>query len=128
VALQLFSDRGLVSFEGSLNAFGLLDILGATPQGTVAMARQTLFPVLDFVTLPIGPVSIRELKARLSARGLFQQGGPVIHVPIEHASQLVLGAYDNFHRRCVVAYAPTPEKVLERLVARGTIRSYTAAA
>jgi hypothetical protein len=92
------------------------------------MARQTLFPILDFVTLPIRPDSIRKLKTRLSAGGLFQQGLPVIHVQIEHASQLVLGAYDNFHRLCVVAYAPTPEELLERLVARGTIRGYTVAA
>jgi len=126
--LQHFSDRGLVSFEGTLSAFGLLNIQGATPQGTVALARQTRFPVLDLVTVPVRPDSIRELKTRLSSRGVFHQRGPIIHVQIEHAGRLVLGAYDNFHRRCVVAYPPTPEELLERLRARGTIRSYSVAA
>jgi hypothetical protein len=50
-----------------------------------------------------------------------------VHIQVERAGNLVLGAYDNFHRNCVVASEPTSESFLAELKAWGVIGSYNAA-
>ena len=48
----------------------------------------------------------------------------IIHVQIAVDGREIFGAYDNFHRNCVVAYEGFPTALLDRLVANGVIRSY----
>jgi hypothetical protein len=122
--LHHFGTDSHVSLEGDVRRVSLSDIPGATGTETPALRRQTLHPPLGFVVIPINADNVRILHERLSATGLFQDGGALIHVQMEHAGQLVLGAYDNFHQDCVVAYEPTPEALLGQLAASGVIRSY----
>lgn len=125
--LRHFATDSRVSFEGDLDRLALADLPGASTSETPVLQRHTVEPIQDFVTIPITGDTIHILEERLSAPGLFQQGGAVEHVQVEHAGHLVLGAYDNFHKDCVVAYEPTPESLLEQLKASGVIRSYDVA-
>jgi hypothetical protein len=115
---------GLVSFEGELQELGILELPGATYDETDLLKRQTTSPRQDFVILPITPETIASLKSNLNAPGLFNNAGALYHVQIECHGRLVLGAYDNFHRECVVAYDPVPQSFLEGLVSSGVLRSY----
>ena len=120
--LRHFVGVGRVSFEGGLQKLGILELPGATYDETDLLKRQTLSPRQDFVIVPIAPETIASLKRNLSAPGLFSNA--LLHVQIEHQGQLVLGAYDHFHRECVVAYKPVPQSFLEELVSSGVLRSY----
>lgn len=124
--LDHFVSNATVAFEGRLAALGLSDVVGAASEETLALGRQTRKPRLDFVTLPGTPETIRILKKRLAAPGLFRYRGPIVHVQIEHAGQLVLLAGDYFHRECVSVFSPVSEQLLEDLRTSGVIRSYRA--
>jgi hypothetical protein len=125
--LHHFQNEANISFEGSLKHLVLAELPGASVSETSVLRRQTHDPILDFVAMPLTPETVGMLHERLSAPGLFQAGGGLIHVQVEHAGYLVLGAYDNFHKDCVVAYEPTPESLLAQLKASGVIRSYDVA-
>lgn len=126
--LNHFSTDTRVSFEGNLEGVALTDVAGASTLETSVLCRQTRQPMLDFVIIPVTEEAIRLLRACISRSGLFQDGGAIVHVQVEHAGHLVLGAYDNFHKDCVVAYEPTPESLLKQLENNGVIRSYEIAA
>jgi hypothetical protein len=64
--------------------------------------------VLDFFVLPVTDEIMLTLKRLLSGPGVFTDN--LIHVQLEQNGVLVLGAYDNFHRDCVVAYPPTSKE------------------
>lgn len=125
--LRHFGVDSHVSFEGELKKLALAELPGASTSETQVLQRQTRKPILDFVVVPVTAETAQALHERLSAPGLFHEGGALIHVQVEHAGQLVLGAYDNFHKDCVVAYEPTSESFLAELKASGVIRSYDVA-
>jgi hypothetical protein len=112
------------SFEGDLRQLGILQLPGATYDETDLLKRQTRWPREDFVILPILPETLSTLKRNLSVSGLFNDGGAISHVQVEHQGRRVLGAYDNFHRQCVVASEPVSVVLLEELVSVGVLRSY----
>ncbi len=122
--LHHYSGNGRVSLEGPLEAFGLDHLPGAENVETAALSRQTIDPVLYFVTLPITPQTIQELKARLSRPGVFTDNGALIHAQVESNGALVWLAADNFHRECVSAFPPFPEHLLHSLKAAGVIREF----
>jgi hypothetical protein len=122
--LHHFVGRATVCFEGNLGGLELELIPGAGTAETPILRRQTVRPVLDFVTFPITESSIHTLKRTLARPGLFKDCGPIIHVQIEHDGTLAFGAFDNFHRECVIANPPTPESLLQELKARGTLRDF----
>jgi hypothetical protein len=125
--LRHFESDSHVSFEGDLNKLALTELPGASTAETPVLRRHTLEPSLDFIAIPITEENSLALRERLSAPDLFHDGGALVHVQVEHAGHLVLGAYDNFRKDCVVAYQPTPESLLEQLKNSGVIRSYDVA-
>lgn len=112
------------SFEGDLQRLGILQLPGATYDESDVLMRHTRWPRQDFVILPISSETLSTLKRNLSVSGLFNDGGAIEHVQIEHQGRQVFGAYDNFHRHCVVAYEPVPTALLDELVSIGILRSY----
>jgi hypothetical protein len=121
--MRHFEHESRVSCEGGIAVLTLAALPGASTSESLVLRRATLAPELEFVVVPVTIQTMSALRA-ISASGKFDE---LIHVQIEHAGQLVLGAYDNFHRDCVVAYEPTPESLLEDLKVRGVIRSYSVA-
>jgi len=125
--LRHFEGDSHVSFEGHLQQLALAELPGASTSETLILRRQTVEPILDFVAVPVTGETAKALRERLSVQDLFHDDGALIHVQIEHAGHLVFGAYDNFHKDCVVAYELTPEALLEQLKSSGVIRSYDVA-
>jgi hypothetical protein len=112
------------SFEGNLQRLGILQLPGAAHDESDVLVRHTRWPRQDFVILPISPETLSTLKRSLSVPGVFNDGGAISHVQVEHQGRRVLGAYDNFHRHCVVAFEPLPMALLNELVSIGILRSY----
>jgi len=118
---------GRVSLEGNLRPFGILDLPGNTHEETELLRRHTVLPRQDFVILPIVAETLSTLKRKLSSPGIFNDGGALWHVHVEYQGQVVLSAYDNFHRNCVVVNEPIPIELLDELVSSGALRGYQTA-
>ncbi len=126
--LEAFPQGAYLSLEGDLKNFGLLERADASSEETSSLRRNTLSPRLDFVVVPVTTALVATLKELLSGPGIFGDDGSLIHAQIEHNGRLVFGAYDNFHKDCVVAYEPLDQQFLERLCNNGVLRGYAVAA
>jgi hypothetical protein len=114
----------LASFEGDLDALQLQQLPGSSTETTVALKRQTLDPVMDFVVVPITAENVSVLKARLSAPGILGVNGVVIHTQIEVDGKPVLIACDNFHDECTVAATSVSDTFLAKLKSNGVLRDF----
>ena len=74
--------------------------------------------------VPINTETTRTLKRLLAGPGALNDAGLAFHTQVEHQGKLVLGAYDGFHRNCVIAHEPVPIALLDQLVTVGVLRSY----
>ena len=79
------------------------------------------------MVVSLTPDRLEQLKNKLVGPGVFGSNGDVIHTQVESEGKLVFGAYDNFHKDCVVACEPISEAFLDELVKRGMLRSFRAA-
>jgi hypothetical protein len=112
-----------ISFEGDLSRCrGLLTLPGASTEETEDLRRQTLYPVQEFVVLPLEPETVRPILAEVLPEGRVVRD--IIHVQIERAGRLAFGAYDNFHRDCLVCWPAVPQELLEQLRVNGVLRSW----
>jgi hypothetical protein len=112
-----------ISLEGDFSrARGLLALSGASTEETEALHRQTTYPLQDFVVLPLEPESITPILNEILPEARVVRH--IIHVQIERGGRLEFGAYDNFHRDCVVCWAAVPQELLRRLQVSGVLRSW----
>jgi hypothetical protein len=112
-----------ISFEGDLSRCrGLLALPGTSTEETGTLRRQTLYPVQEFVVLPLEPETVRPILAEVLPEGRVVR--EIIHVQIERGGRLAFGAYDNFHRDCVVCWPAVPHELLEHLRVSGVLRSW----
>ncbi len=80
-----------------------------------------MWPKLDFVIVPLEKETVEPiLNAVIPGQRIVHD---IIHVQIEKNGQLVLGAYDNFHRDCCVFHPGDVEELVDELEADGIIRS-----
>jgi hypothetical protein len=113
---ELAGDARL-SFEGNLTATHLLHLVGSSVDETATLKRNTIWPVQDFVVLPLETDSIKAIIAGIG--GTLPRG--IIHIQIEKAGQLQLGLYDNFDPRAFFGSRLT-QAFFDRLEAGGVIR------
>jgi hypothetical protein len=119
-----FVGSGSISFEGDLNRFALEDLPGSSHDETVALKRQTQWPALDFVVLPITLHHLTALQSRIEEEDLLGWEGAITHVQVENDGQLALSACDNFHDDATVAFTPpVSEILLAQLKADGVLRA-----
>jgi hypothetical protein len=113
-----------ISFEGDLSRCSrLFGLPGASPSETEILHRQTIYPVLDFVVLPLEPETIRPILDEVLPEGRAVHH--IIHTQIERKGQMEFGAYDNFHRDCVVCEGDSVSReLLEKLRLSGVLRSW----
>lgn len=107
-----------ISFEGHLDQLGLLSISGASGEATVALKRNTLWPKLDFIVVPLERSTSDTV---ISAMGR-DVPATIIHIQIEKGGILQFGAYDNFDPECIFFGRAVKQDVIERLVSEGILR------
>lgn len=120
-----YEGHAVASFEGDLLGLKLEELPGASAQETSSLRRQTIEPALDFITVPINPDTVRELKKCLASHGILGRGGVVIHTQIAVGDDLLLVACDNFHDECTVASVLVPEPFLNEMRSHGLLRAYS---
>jgi len=121
--MRALAGNGHVSFEGDLSRCAFPPDLGAGSIETPALRRQTLVPELDFVVLPLEPVSVQRILDVVLPDRRFMND--INHIQIERNGTLEFGAYDNFHPECIVCFLGVSPDLLEQLRESGVIRSWT---
>ncbi len=114
---------GRMSLEGDLSrcVFPADSVLANEEVGI--LRRNTLWPRQDFVVLRLDTDTLAPIFRAVMAAGLRRA---ILHVQIEHAGVLQLGAYDNFHPDCVVTGPGVSTELLAELQASGVLRGYQA--
>jgi hypothetical protein len=120
--MKALAGHAHISFEGNLLGCEFPPELDQSMEETATLRRGTIFPVEDFVVLPLEPETIRPILDTVLPDSRFMND--VIHVQIEKGGELQFGAYDNFHPDCVGCGPDVPRQLLEQLRLSGVLRSY----
>lgn len=116
-----------ISFEGNLSRCIFPADLDPSADETDALRRQTVEPRQDFVVLPLEPGSVAPILDVVLPHRHRQYLKDIIHIQIERGGELQFGAYDNFHRECIVCYSGVDSALLDQLKSSGVIRSWQVA-
>ncbi|HLP84257.1 MAG TPA: hypothetical protein VK157_07900 [Phycisphaerales bacterium] len=111
-----------ISFEGRIASHDFPANLEASTHETSSLKRVCFSPRMDFVVLPLELDTVQPILDVILPNRRYLDD--IIHIQIAHADTLRFGAYDNFHRDCVVAYEGVDTNLLEELQASGVIRSW----
>jgi hypothetical protein len=110
---------GVMSLEGDLSKCKFADDLVVAHEEVGLLKRNTLWPRQDFVVVRLEPATIAAIFKQVMTAGLSRS---IIHVQIEHAGVLQLGAYDNF--QCVVAGPGVSGVLLAELKSTSVLRDF----
>ena len=118
-----------ISFEGDLSEYQFPIDLGESGEETEILKRNTIAPRSDFAVLPLTRETVFPILSQVvrGARPLTISG-KIIHVQIEREGVLELGAYDNFHRECVVTGPGVSAAILEQMKTEKMLRDFKAVA
>ncbi|MGH7173881.1 MAG: hypothetical protein ACRELG_26685, partial [Gemmataceae bacterium] len=95
--MRALAGEAHISFEGDLSRCRrLFAVPGASTDETEVLHRATIWPMQDFVVLPLEAETIRPILDEVLPEGRVVHD--IIHVQIERMGRLEFGAYDNFHR------------------------------
>jgi hypothetical protein len=115
---------GCMSIEGDLSRCGFPAKVVLAHDEDGILQRNTLDPRLDFVVLRLEPDAAADIFRQVMAAGLSEA---IIHVQIERAGVLELGAYDNFHPDCVVTGPGVGVGLLSEIHESGVLRAFQVA-
>jgi hypothetical protein len=118
------ADDAKISLEGDLARGHFTGGRFQIVKETEVLKRSTLYPQQDFMVLRLTTDVVQPLFEEIMAAGLSEA---IIHIQIERAGVLELGAYDNFHPECVVTGPSVSAELLEELKSKQIIRGFTVA-
>ena len=110
-----------ISFEGDLKSFAFPTELTNESESD-SLRRATISPQMDFVRCPLNPNTVSPILNALGSGA--ELVSDIIHIQISVSARLEFGAYDQFHRDCVVVGAGVPIELLSELTNHGIIRSF----
>jgi glucose dehydrogenase len=113
-----------MSLEGDLSKCNFADDQVVSWEETPLLKRSTLSPRLDFVIVKLEPNTILPVFKQVLTAGVKDAN---IHIQIERNGLLQLGAYDSFHRDCVVTGPEVSANLLASMKASGVVRSFDVA-
>jgi|SRR5580692_11485259 hypothetical protein len=116
--LEKFAGDARVSFEGDLRGFNLLALPGANENQTAILKRNTLWPMQDFVVVPLALSGGQSILSAISGAVPHR----ILHVQIESKGVLQFVSYDNFNPECLVWGPEIGSDFLDSLVAEGILK------
>ena len=123
--MREFVGTGEISFEGFLGDTGLDLLPGAFHSETAALRHSSLSSDKpNFLVVPLTEDNVSSIRKVITEKEHLGSSSNIRHVQLSVGGKFVFGAYDNFHRDCVVATERIPLKLLDKLSANGVIRSY----
>ena len=117
------SGSARISFEGRLGGLRVLRNPDASDQPTQVLKRNTVWPVQDFIIVPLEPGAGRKIMADLG--GTIPKS--ILHIQIEKGGVLQFGAYDGFDPGCIYFGSAVSDSFIESLTTEGIIRPFTEA-
>jgi hypothetical protein len=117
-----YEGLAFASFEGKLSSLNLHEIPGASDCEIASLPYEDNDPASDYWAIPINEITIKMLKAKLSAPKVLGENGIVVHTKLATERQLILSACDNFHKDCVRVSTSVPVPLLEELLRRGVLK------
>lgn len=121
----LASDDAVICFEGWLALTDLAKIEGVRLNETDVLRRQTLEPRMDFLVLPLTQASLPAIEKAVNSKIAFSGCAGIVHVQIESHGQIAFAAYDEFTPDCAVAYPAVSVSLLDELVQKHILYSYS---
>ena len=118
-----FAGGGRLSLEGDLSKCSFREEQVLAREELGVLKRNTLWPKEDFIVLRLEPETVTPIFKQIVAAGLSRA---IVHVQIEQAGTLQLGAYDNFHPECVVAGPAITVELLCDLKSKNVLRDFQA--
>jgi len=115
---------GRMSLEGDLSKCAFPEDIVLARKEVGVLRRNTLAPRQDFVVLRLETGTIAPILKEVKVAGLARA---IIHVQIDYAGVLQLGAYDNFCPGCVVTGPGIGADLLAELQSAGILRGFQAA-
>lgn len=122
--MRQFETNGHISFEGDLRGSELYRLSGAVFSEAKGLERHSIGAGFDFLVLKLSPEIIENILHIVTTSERLTRTSNIIHLQIAVDGELAFGAYDQFHRECVLATDIVPKALLERLVSSGVIRSF----
>jgi len=122
--MEVFTDGGRMSLEGDLSRCTFADDMVLAREEVGILKRNRQYPQQDMVVLRLDPETIAPIFKEILTAGLSRA---IIHVQIERADVLQLGAYDNFHPECVVTGPGVSAALLSELKSKGVLRDFVLA-
>ncbi len=120
--LRALKGPASLSLEGDLSQADFQGITYDWDHPTSILSRNTIWPVQDFVIVPLTNESVELLITRVLPHvGLRTR---VLHLLIERNAQLFFAAYDQFAPDSVWIDAAIGEALLNEQLAEGTINTY----
>jgi hypothetical protein len=120
--VELAGGDARISLEGDLSRCEFPDALVLSRDESGQLRRGTTKPRQDFVVLRLTPKSVAAIFEPAASAGITRA---IIHVQIERAGILELGAYDHF--ACTVTGPGIRAELLEELTRKGQLRSFVVA-
>jgi hypothetical protein len=115
-----------ISVEGDLSHCQFTQDMVVTGDETAILKRNTIAPRQDFLVLRLTSEACSPILGQVMAgKGLKRA---IIHMQIERDDVLELGAYDNFHRECVVTGPGVSPALLDELKSANILRDFKVAA
>lgn len=122
--VELLAGGARLSLEGDLSRCRFDEALIISREAAEEVRRNTLIPQQDFVILRLEPETIDAIFKQVLAAGFRA----IVHVQIERNGVLELGAYDHFHKDCVVTGQGVTPAFLAQLREQRVVRGFDPAA
>ncbi len=114
-----------MSLEGDLsNCLFAKDVI-VTDDETGILKRNTIAPRQDFLVLRLTSETCGQILGQVMAGARLKRA--IIHVQIKRDDVLELGAYDNFHRECVITGPGVSAALLAELKSTNVLRDFKVA-
>jgi hypothetical protein len=107
--------------KGALLQTELAHIEGVTHEENGVLKRATLWPIFDFLVLPLTQEKLSAIEKAVIYKIAFGNRG-IIHVQIERNVKMAFSAYDGFQH--AVPYSAVPGALLEELTEKRVPRNY----
>ena len=119
-AMEELAGMAHISFEGDLSATPVSRLTGVSGNETAVLKRNTLWPLQDFVVLPLEAELVKPISAAIG--GTVPRS--ILHIQIEKDGRLELGIYDNFDPKASFFGSKLTSKFFDRLTSSGVLKEW----
>lgn len=111
-----------LSLEGNLSNAKWESIAGASREETETLQRNSVYPEMDFMVLPLEPETLDPIQKLMAAPKMLTHH--LVYIQIEKQGSLEFTAMERFDPRFVCSGKSVPESLLRELVWKKVLDGY----